>query len=359
MEAEALRELQEQMASLHTQLMLQHKAQQQTATALEQAPIPETVSTRRPAPFHGYDSEDVNRWLDKIENYLTLRRIDLTSRTAQAELVMNLAGPAEDFYYSLPHDRKTTYAELRDSLRERFANDNQSWIIWQAVTTRQQGAIEPLDTYLTDLTNKFRRLNITDAEKMRYFVQGLRPEVRETVLLRQPKSFREAEEIARLTCAVKNTMGSPVTGMTRHPSHPATGISEASATSRALLAKIEELSEKLQQKNEPAKGEPTPTDAKLLAKLDALITGLPANPGTQQTSPLQAKLNELVQKTSSRGENTANLAAYAEPNKRETPGITNKPRANDHVFVNAYGSSKGEPFIPRKCKYTDLGRSFL
>ena len=45
MEAEALRELQEQVASLHTKLTLQHKAQQQTATALEHAPIPETVST--------------------------------------------------------------------------------------------------------------------------------------------------------------------------------------------------------------------------------------------------------------------------------------------------------------------------
>ena len=321
MEPEALRELREQMASLHTQLRLQHRAQEQTASALEQAPIPETVSTRRPAPFHGYDSEDVNRWLDKIENYLTLRRIDLTSRTAQAELVMNLAGLAEDFYYSLPHDQKTTYAQLRDSLRERFANDNQSWIIWQAVSTRQQGTIEPLDTYLTDLTNKFRRLNITDAEKMRYFVQGLRPEVRETVLLRQPKSFREAEEIARLTCAVKNTMGSPVTGVTRQPVLPATGTSEASATSRVLLAKIEELSEKLQQNNEPAKVEPTPTDAKLLAKLDALITGLPANAGTQQPSPLQAKLNELIQKTPSRGENTATLAAYAEPNRRGSPDL--------------------------------------
>lgn len=96
----------------------QQRAQQQTASALEEAPIPEKVSTRRPAPFHGYDSEDVNRWLDKIENYQTLRRIDLTSRTAQTELVTNLGGPAEDFCYSLPPDRKSTYAELKDSLRE-------------------------------------------------------------------------------------------------------------------------------------------------------------------------------------------------------------------------------------------------
>lgn len=63
---------------------------------MEQAPIQETVSTRRPTSLHGYDSEDVNRSLDKIENYLTLYRIDLISRTAQAELVMNLAGTAED-----------------------------------------------------------------------------------------------------------------------------------------------------------------------------------------------------------------------------------------------------------------------
>ena len=143
MEAAALREIQDQMAFPQRQLNLQH---QQTASALEQAPLPETVNTRRPPPFHGYDCEDINRWLDKIENYLTLHRIDLASRTAQAELVTNLAGPAEDFYYSLPLEQKSTYAELSNLLRERFANDNQSWIIWQAVCTRQQGPKELLDT---------------------------------------------------------------------------------------------------------------------------------------------------------------------------------------------------------------------
>ena len=41
---------------------------------------------------------------------------------------------------------------------------------------------------------------------MRYFVQGLRADLRETVLLKQPKTFREAEEMARLASAVKTTM---------------------------------------------------------------------------------------------------------------------------------------------------------
>ena len=123
-----------------------------------------------------------------------------------AELVLNLAGPAEDFYYSLPGDCKDTFTKLRDALKERFANENQSWIIWQAITTRQQGPVEPLDTYLTDLTGKFRRINISDTDKMHYFVQGLRADLRETVLLKQPKTFREAEEMARLASAVKTTM---------------------------------------------------------------------------------------------------------------------------------------------------------
>lgn len=60
---------------------------------------------------------------------------------------------------------------------------------------------------------------------MRNFVQGLRPEIRETVLSREPKSFRETEEIARLTCAVKTTMSSPLMGVTCELNHPA-GTSE-------------------------------------------------------------------------------------------------------------------------------------
>ena len=141
-----------------------------------------------------------------MENYLTLRRIDTSTPTALTELVLNLAGPAEDFYYSLPGDCKDTFTKLRDALKERFANENQSWIIWQAITIRQQGPVESLATYLTDLTGKFRRINISDADKMRYFVQGLRADLRETVLLKQPKTFREAEEMARLASAVKTTM---------------------------------------------------------------------------------------------------------------------------------------------------------
>lgn len=114
----------------------------------------------------------------------------------------------------------------------------------------------------------------------------------------------------------------------QQPNHP-TGLTKASATSRALLAKMEEIREKLQKNKEPTKTEATLTDAKLLAKLDAWITGLPASPCVQQPSPLQPTLNDLVQKTPFRKENTAILAAYTEPNKKETPDYMREIRRMD------------------------------
>ena len=203
--------MQDEIKVPRVQLNQQSQAQQRTASVWAQTPLPEASSTHKPHPFHGYDTEDINRWLEK-------RKLPETSSNwlsqphSLAELLMNLAGPAEDYYYSLSPEEKDSFADQRDSLRDRFANDNQSWIIWQAVSTRQQGAMESLDTYLTDLTNKFRRLKIADADKMRYFVQGLRPEICETVLLKQPRTFREAEEMARLACAVKTTMNNAPDG---------------------------------------------------------------------------------------------------------------------------------------------------
>ena len=289
MEAELLREMQDEIKVLRAQLNLQSQAQQRTANALAQTPLPEVSGTHRPPPFHGYDTEDINRWLDKIENYLKLRRIDLASPTALAELVMNLAGPAEDYYYSLSPEEKASFAGLRDSLRDRFANDNQSWIIWQAVSTRQQGTMESLDTYLTDLTNKFRRLKIADADKMHYFLQGLRPEICKTVLLKQPRTFREAEEMARLVCAVKTTMNNAPDGNMTARIHNFSCSMDA--TNSAILAKIEMLGEKLKHQKILAKPDLPAPENNTLAKLDALVNGFTGEANVHKVKTLLARID--------------------------------------------------------------------
>ena len=52
MKAELLREMQDEIKVLRAQLNLQSQAQQRTASALAQTPVPEASSTHRPPPFH-------------------------------------------------------------------------------------------------------------------------------------------------------------------------------------------------------------------------------------------------------------------------------------------------------------------
>lgn len=42
-----------------------------------------------------------------------------------------------------------------------------------------------------------QRLDISDKHKMDYFVFGLRTDIREVLLMEQPKNFDEAERLAR------------------------------------------------------------------------------------------------------------------------------------------------------------------
>lgn len=121
-------------------------------------------------------------------------------------------------------------------------------------------------------------------------------------------------------------------------------------SNRALLAKIEELSEKLQKNKEPSKTDATLTDANLLAKHDALIEGFPANPDNQRPQALQAKFDELLQKATrriayspSKGENTVSLTAYAEQNNRETPDYMQEIRRMEDKLEELYHRLDHQP----------------
>ncbi|KAJ7380865.1 hypothetical protein OS493_004448 [Desmophyllum pertusum] len=54
----------------------------------------------------------------------------------------------------------------------------------------------------------FQHLHLSEEEKLRYFVQGLRPDIRREVLIKQPHTYREAEDAARLMQMVDSTVRS-------------------------------------------------------------------------------------------------------------------------------------------------------
>ena len=47
--------------------------------------------------FHGYENEDINCWLEKLELVLDSKGIRLDVPAARTQLINNLAGPVETF----------------------------------------------------------------------------------------------------------------------------------------------------------------------------------------------------------------------------------------------------------------------
>ncbi|KAJ7370843.1 Putative beta-lactamase-like 1 [Desmophyllum pertusum] len=134
------------------------------------------------------------------------RRLRPTSDAALAELALHLAGPAESFFRSLSSSDKGDFDALSAALRERFSSKDRVWRMRQVLSARKQGSSEPLDKYIEDLQNKFDCLELTEEEKVWFFTQGLRPDTQREVLMRQPRTFREAENAARLTQTVQQSL---------------------------------------------------------------------------------------------------------------------------------------------------------
>ena len=283
---------------------LQRIGQQQQTSIV----VPETI---RIQPFRGLDGDDVVEWFEVFENRLKRRRIALDSESALTELILHLAGPAKDFYSDLTSEEKDTLDNVKRIMIEHYSSKDHGYGQREYLLNRRQAPSETRDHYLTDLCTKFRRLGLTNKEKMTYFLQGLRPEIRQLVYMKEPKTFAEAEKAARFAESISRAPQSSTTGAT---------------TERELIAKL------LDQK--AAKDENA-----ILSKLDVLINGHKTKTGDDQVQSLVSKLNGLIEKATSQPTGptpevgTASLAAYSDQTRRETPDYMKEIRKiKDSLF---------------------------
>ena len=77
--------------------------------------------------FHGYEHEDVERWLNKLGLLLTALGIDHDSRVVSATLGFYLAGYAEILYSTLPEATRQKFSLAKEALIERFASQDLKW----------------------------------------------------------------------------------------------------------------------------------------------------------------------------------------------------------------------------------------
>lgn len=159
----------------------------------------------KPEVYDGNPVDDALAWLD------TFQRISkLNNWTPELQLnafPLYLKGVAQAWFLALPEDTTTNLPNLLAAFRERFASGPQDWILSQKLGARKQQKGETLDNYLADMTRLCKRLNLSDSESMRYFMEGLQRDLQEYVALARPKNLQEAINFARIKDAVNQRQG--------------------------------------------------------------------------------------------------------------------------------------------------------
>ena len=322
MNSEEMTDLQRQVMDLQQQMCRQLK---ETQAVMEGVTVSEPVLVK-PTLFHGYESENVDRWLQRFTLYLTNRKIKPGSDQAAIQLALHLQGPAESFYYNLPVDVQSSFTSLRNALKERFSPAHRSLRLRQELSVRRQGSSESIEKYLADLNDKFSCLDLRDEDKLSYLIQGLRPDIQAEVLKKEPKTYAAAEDTARLIYSIQQSLSQRREDdisrivlqerMSRTPSGTSSSTQKSTASEQSVLAAIEQLLQKTAVQKEES----------IMTKLDALLAGdITKKSEVQSDQTLLAKLSELLDKMSSQSanycqkQNEAHLAAYSEPNRRETP----------------------------------------
>ena len=75
-------------------------------------------------------------------------------------------------------------------------------LLRQELDMRQQGPNESVEAYAADIANKCHRLSLNEAEKMNYFIRGLKKELQYHVRISRPATYQEAVELAKLESAI-------------------------------------------------------------------------------------------------------------------------------------------------------------
>ena len=115
-------------------------------------------------------------------------------------------GLAETFYFSLEPETRKNFDLLSKALKERFFSDDLKWRLRQSLISRQRGLHESLDSYIKFIASTCRRLGVSKEDQFYYFINRLCAKNKREVLVRQPKDYLTAVNLARSKQLVDRTI---------------------------------------------------------------------------------------------------------------------------------------------------------
>ena len=107
---------------------------------------------------------------------------------------LNFQGHANIWFNSLSDDAYSTY----DQLLEFFNSGASKWRLRQELNQHKQGNLESVVDCTADIRRQSQRIGLPKAEWLHLFIQGLRSDIKNHVVLHQPESFEQAKNLAKL-----------------------------------------------------------------------------------------------------------------------------------------------------------------
>ena len=162
----------------------------------------------KPPTFHGDGVQNIDQFLAAFN-----RHADFFSWSPEKRfraLPLSLVGHANIWFSSLSPDSYRSFDDLTRLLREQYNSPASLWLARQQLNQRKMAANETVANYSADIRRQCQLLRISKPEWIHLFIQGLRPDIRDHLVLQQPQSFEQAEQMATLKEAISQpTSSSP------------------------------------------------------------------------------------------------------------------------------------------------------
>jgi len=146
--------------------------------------------------FSGKDGEDVSTF---ISNFQRLADILEWPKEKQSKILpLCLKGTANIWCNSLPNLIRMSIDQLFVALNDYFLSSAVKYRLRQMLNERTQKEHESVSSYSIDMMKLCNCLNVPHTERLIYFITGLRPDIKEAVVLHEPTTYQEAESFAKL-----------------------------------------------------------------------------------------------------------------------------------------------------------------
>ena len=150
-----------------------------------------------PEPFTGDFTKDPLRWLNRYDQFCTLKNIPIAKQPASFQLL--LRDNALNWFEALPEDEKETMESIRNAFKERYGPSKHSaWARMTSVMTRAQSRDEKVADYIDAMRNQCSLAGVKGENEIQAILHGLRPNIRSSVMQSNPQDIPTLREKALL-----------------------------------------------------------------------------------------------------------------------------------------------------------------